>query len=219
METNGLRSNWNFLRGCLTFISTSIPPALRQQSELAGFLESSEYFESPNFSYFISYRFRDENLSELVTTITELKINQWQVRHHDSHHNQLKKLTFFLEQFYKDIISCSLDEAAKKIHYLRQRLFWLPPSMLPEGMGDTLGLAILAQFYGAGLVMYCLFPELCHDLGSATEHINQIDDIVCTRNMENPGDTNIHPAYLIMTFPRRIASRYQYRLRTRYKAQ
>ncbi|OOF90507.1 hypothetical protein ASPCADRAFT_400783 [Aspergillus carbonarius ITEM 5010] len=206
------RENYN--KTSLKSIFYSIPPEWRHDSELAKFLETEQYLRTLESSSIVSCQSNNKILSGLADTITVLQHIQGQVEHMEKYYNQVNKLVKFLEQFLGDIGSLSSDQAFQRMLILRQWLFWLPPAMLRDGIDDTLGLAVLAQFFAVGLDLHCLFPELgCHDLGPlAAGPIKKIDRTVRARNMAKPHDPDVQLAMYLMDMPQSIATKYQDRL-------
>ncbi|RDH26417.1 hypothetical protein BDQ94DRAFT_155558, partial [Aspergillus welwitschiae] len=208
------RPSWIVLWTGLKSVFYSMPQEWRHKSELANFLETKQYLRILESSSIVSCHFNNKNLSGLADIITVLQHIQGQVGHMEKYHNQVNKLVKFLEEFLGDICSLSSDQAFQRMHILRQWLFWLPPAMLRGGIGDTLGLAVLAQFFAVGLNLHCLFPELgCHDLGSlAVDPIKEIDRTVRARNMAKPHDPDVQLAMYLMGMAQSIATKYQDRL-------
>lgn len=208
------RSSWIALWTGLKSVFYSMPQEWRYDSELAKFLETEQYLQTLDSSSIVSCQFNNKNLSGLADTITVLRHIQRQLVHIKKHYNQVNKLVDFLDKFLGDICSLSPDQAFQHVHILRQWLFWLPPVMLRDGVDDTIGLAVLAQFFAVGLNLYCLFPELgCHDLGPlAVGPIKEIDRTVRARNMAKPHDPDVQLAMYLMGMPQSIATKYQDRL-------
>ncbi|EHA26121.1 hypothetical protein ASPNIDRAFT_206358, partial [Aspergillus niger ATCC 1015] len=208
------RPSWIVLWTGLKSVFYSMPQEWRHKSELANFLETKQYLRILESSSIVSCHFNNKNLSGLADIITVLQHIQGQVGHMEKYHNQVNKLVKFLEEFLGDICSLSSDQAFQRMHILRQWLFWLPPAMLRGGIGDTLGLAVLAQFFAVGLNLHCLFPELgCHDLGPlAVDPIKEIDRTVRARNMAKPHDPDVQLAMYLMGMAQSIATKYQDRL-------
>ncbi|GKZ75238.1 hypothetical protein AnigIFM50267_003344 [Aspergillus niger] len=207
-------SSWLALWTGLKSVFYSMPQEWRYESELAKFLETEQYLQTLDSSSIVSCQFNNKNLSGLADTITVLRHIQRQLVHIKKHYNQVNKLVDFLDKFLGDICSLSPDQAFQHVHILRQWLFWLPPVMLRDGVDDTIGLAVLAQFFAVGLNLHCLFPELgCHDLGPlAVGPIKEIDRTVRARNMAKPHDPNVQLAMYLMGMPQSIATKWQERL-------
>ncbi|GLA78949.1 hypothetical protein AtubIFM55763_001114 [Aspergillus tubingensis] len=197
-----------------SLLATIEPKEWRYESELAKFLETEQYLQTLDSSSIVSCQFNNKNLSGLADTITVLRHIQRQLVHIKKHYNQVNKLVDFLDKFLGDICSLSPDQAFQHVHILRQWLFWLPPVMLRDGVDDTIGLAVLAQFFAVGLNLHCLFPELgCHDLGPlAVGPIKEIDRTVRARNMAKPHDPDVQLAMYLMGMPQSIATKWQERL-------
>ncbi|EHA21872.1 hypothetical protein ASPNIDRAFT_184090 [Aspergillus niger ATCC 1015] len=208
------RSSWIVLWNGLKSVFYSMPQEWRHESELAKFLETEQYLRTLGSSSIVSCQFNSKYLSSLTDTITVLQHIQRQVEHIEKHYNLVNKLVTFLGKFLDDIGSLSPDQVFQRMHNLRQWLFWLPPGMLRDGIGDTLGLAVLAQFFAVGLDLHCLFPGLgCHDLGPlAAGPIKEIDRTVRARNMAKPHDPDVQLAMYLMDMPQSIATKYQDRL-------
>lgn len=213
-DADKFRPSWIVLWTGLKSVFYSMPQEWRHKSELANFLETKQYLRILESSSIVSCHFNNKNLSGLADIITVLQHIQGQVGHMEKYHNQVNKLVKFLEEFLGDICSLSSDQAFQRMHILRQWLFWLPPAMLRGGIGDTLGLAVLAQFFAVGLNLHCLFPELgCHDLGPlAVDPIKEIDRTVRARNMAKPHDPDVQLAMYLMGMAQSIATKYQDRL-------
>lgn len=214
MGADKFRSSWIALWTGLKSVFYSMPQEWRYDSELAKFLETEQYLQTLDSSSIVSCQFNNKNLSGLADTITVLRHIQRQLVHIKKHYNQVNKLVDFLDKFLGDICSLSPDQAFQHVHILRQWLFWLPPVMLRDGVDDTIGLAVLAQFFAVGLNLHCLFPELgCHDLGPlAVGPIKEIGRTVRGRNMAKPHDPDVQLAMYLMGMPQSIATKYRDRL-------
>lgn len=210
-DADKFRSSLIVLWTGLKSVFYSMPQEWRHESKLAKFLETEQYLRTLDSSSIVSCQFNNKNLSSLANTITVLQHIQRQVEQIEKHYNQVNKLVKFLEKFLGDIGSLSSEQAFQCMHILRQWLFWLPPVMLWDGIGDTLSLAVLAEFFAVGLDLHCLFPELgCHDLGPlAAGIIRKINHTVRACKMAKPHDLDVQLAMYLMDMPQSIATKYQ----------
>ncbi|OJZ91228.1 hypothetical protein ASPFODRAFT_706977 [Aspergillus luchuensis CBS 106.47] len=204
------RSSWITFWDGLQSALNSMPQAWKQESELAKFLESNHYFQTLDLPSCSSYQFYNKDLSDLTHTIVILQYIRGRIRHIDKYYNPVNKLVNFLEGSHDEIHFLSPDQVFERVHSMREWLFWLPPTILQEGTGDTLGLAILAHFFAAGLVLYSLYPEAgCHDLGQlAVSPIEEIYSTVYTRSTRTPQDRDVQLAMSLVEWPRYIANQH-----------
>ncbi|GCB20423.1 hypothetical protein AAWM_03308 [Aspergillus awamori] len=204
------RSSWIIFWDGLQSVLNSMPQVWKQDSELVKFLESKQYFQTLDLPSCSSYQGPNKDLPNLTHTIMILQHIRGRIWHIDKYYNPVSKLVNFLEATYDEIDFLSPDQAFQRVHSMREWLFWLPPTILREGTGDTLGLAILAHFFAAGLVLYSLYPEAgCHDLGQLA--VSPIEDIYCTvsaRSTRTPQDRDVQLAMSLMEWPRNIVNQY-----------
>ncbi|CAK41215.1 transcriptional regulator family: Fungal Specific TF [Aspergillus niger] len=204
------RSSWIIFWDGLQSALKSMPQVWKQESELANFIESQQYFQILKLPSCSSYQIPDKDLPNLSYTIVILQYIRDQIWHIDKYFDPVNKLVDFLEKCHDEVHFLSPDQAFQRVHSMRKWLFWLPPTVLREGTGDTLGLAILAQFFTAGLVLNDLYPEAgCHDLGQlAVRPIEEIYCTVYTRSTRTPQDQDVQLAMSLVEWPRYIANQY-----------
>lgn len=206
-------SSWTSLQQGVTSVLDSMPHAWKQDSEIAMFLESQRFLASAN-SPATCFRSQDEDLASLGSAIIALQTVQKRVIHNHEHYRRIGDLLEFLRHFQHDVLSLNAEQAFERVQLLRQWMFWLPPAMLRGGDGDTGALAILAQFFGVGVALDSVFP----DLGGAylgpmsVGPIEEIYRTICARNSTVPYNPEIQLALSIMDLPRHLAAKCRARL-------
>ncbi|KAI9370979.1 hypothetical protein BJX61DRAFT_513069 [Aspergillus egyptiacus] len=205
--------SWASLQQGVTSVLDSMPQLWKQESELATFLENQRYLGNANSPVISGFRFQDEDLVSLDHTLMTLQTVQKRVAHNHEYYRRVGDLVEFVRQFQREILSLTAEQAFERVQPLRQWLFWLPPAMLRGGDGDTGALAILAQFFGVGVALDSLFP----DLGGAylgPLSVGPIEEIYYTiydRNAATPYDPDTQLALSLMDLPRHLATRYRSR--------
>ncbi|GES62287.1 C6 transcription factor RosA-like protein [Aspergillus terreus] len=206
--------SWASLQQGLTTVLNSMHPMWKQESELAIFLENQRYLGCTNAPIMSGYRFQDEDLASLDQTIVALQNAQKQVVHNLEHYRRLSELVEFVRQFRNDLLSQAPEQAFERMQPLRRWLFWLPPAMLRGGDSDMGALAILAQFFGVGVALDSLFP----DLGGAylgplsVGPIEEIYRVIVTRSATDPFNPELQLASALMDLPSHIVAKYKSRL-------
>ncbi|KAL2871849.1 putative C6 transcription factor RosA-like [Aspergillus lucknowensis] len=206
--------SWASLQQGVTSVLDSMPQVWKQESELALFLDNQRYMANANSPVISGYRFQDEDLASLDHTIITLQSVQKRVAHNHEHYRRVGELLEFVRHFQRDILSLTAEQAFERVQPLRQWLFWLPPAMLRGGDGDTGALAILAQFFGVGVALDTLFP----DLGGAylgplsVGPIEEIYRTIYSRNAATPYNPDVQLAMSLMDLPRHLAAKYRARL-------
>lgn len=191
-----------------------MPPMWKQESELALFLENQRYLGCTNTPVMTGYQFQDEDLVSLDHTILALSSVQRRVSHNAEHYRRIGELLEFVRHFQRDLLSQTPEQAFERVQPLRRWLFWLPPAMLRGGEADFGALAIIAQFFGIGVTLDSLFP----DLGGAylgplsVAPIEEIDRIIVTRSAADPFNPDLQIASALMELPRHIVAKYKSRL-------
>ncbi|KAL4912817.1 hypothetical protein BDW62DRAFT_193741 [Aspergillus aurantiobrunneus] len=203
--------SWASLQQGMTSVLDSMHHMWTQESELAMFLENQRFLASANSPVVAGFRFHDEDLASLEHTIIALQTVQKRVAHNDEHYRRVGELLDFVHHFQRDILSLTAEQVFERVQPLRQWLFWLPPAMLRGGDADTGALAVLAQFFGVGVALDSLFP----DLGGAylgplsVGPIEEIYRTIYARNATTPYNPDVQLAMSIMDLPRHLAARYR----------
>ncbi|PLB48855.1 putative C6 transcription factor [Aspergillus steynii IBT 23096] len=206
--------SWASLQQGLTTVLNSMPPMWKQESELAMFLENQRYLGCTNTPVMTGYQFQDEDLASLEHTILALQNVQKRVGHNPEHYRRIGELLDFVRHFQRDLLSQTPEQAFERVQPLRRWLFWLPPAMLRGGEADFGALAIIAQFFGIGVTLDSLFP----DLGGAylgplsVAPIEEIYRIIVTRSAADPFNPDLQVASALMELPRHIVAKYKSRL-------
>lgn len=190
-------------------------PAWKQKSDLVQFLENQRYLGCTNSPVMSGYRFREEDLVGMDQTILALQNVQKQVAHSSQeHYCRIGELVDFLRHFRNDLPNQTPQQAFERVQPLRRWLFWLPPAMLRGGETDTSALAILAQFFGIGVALDSIFP----DLGGAylgplsVGPIEEIYRIIVARSTTDPFNPDLQMALNLMGLPQQIVAQYKNRL-------
>ncbi|KAL3430910.1 hypothetical protein BDV09DRAFT_199241 [Aspergillus tetrazonus] len=211
---DGEWSSWVSLQQGVTSVLDSMPQLWRQESELVMFLENQRFLASANSLVVSGLRFQEEDLASLDHTIITLQTIQKRVAHNHEHFRRLGELLEFVRHLQRDILSLTPAQAFERVQPLRQWLFFLPPAMLRGGDGDIGALAILAQFFGVGVALDSLLP----DLGGAylgpmsVGPIEEIYRTIYARNATTPFNPDVQLATSIMDLPRHLAAKYRARL-------
>ncbi|PWY90024.1 C6 transcription factor rosa-like protein [Aspergillus heteromorphus CBS 117.55] len=198
--------SWASLQQGLTTVLSSMHPLWKQESELAIFLENQRYLGCTNTPVMSGYQFQDEDLASLDQTIVALQAIQKRVAHNHEHYRRIGELLEFVRHFQRDLLSQTPEQAFERMQPLRRWLFWLPPAMLRPEDADMGSLAVLAQFFGVGVVLDSLFP----DLGGAylgplsIGPIEEIYRVVLARSTADPFHPDAQLALSAMDLPRHI---------------
>ncbi|OJJ74188.1 hypothetical protein ASPBRDRAFT_119811 [Aspergillus brasiliensis CBS 101740] len=206
--------SWASLQQGLTTVLGSMHPMWKQESELAMFLENQRYLGCTNTPVMSGYQFQDEDLASLDQTVVALQALQKRVAHNHEHYRRIGELLEFVRHFQRDLLSQTPEQAFERMQPLRRWLFWLPPAMLRPEDADIGSLAILAQFFGVGVVLDSLFP----DLGGAylgplsISPIEEIYRLVVARSTADPFHPDAQLALSAMDLPRHIVAKYKSRL-------
>lgn len=190
-------------------------PLVKQNSELAQFLENQRYLGCTNSPVMTGYRFQEEDLVNIDRTIMALQDVQKQVaRSSHEHYCRMGELLDFLRQFRKDLPNQTPEQAFERVQPLRRWLFWLPPAMLRGGEADISALAILAHFFAAGIALDSIFP----DLGGAylgplsIMPVEEISRIIVGSTTTDPFNPELQQALSLMDLPQQIVAQYKNRL-------
>ncbi|PYH87579.1 hypothetical protein BO71DRAFT_436588 [Aspergillus ellipticus CBS 707.79] len=206
--------SWASLQQGLTTVLSSMHFMWKQESELAIFLENQRYLGCTNTPVMSGYQFQDEDLASLDQTIIALQAIQKRVAHNHEHYRRIGDLLEFVRHFQRDLLSQTPEQAFERMQPLRRWLFWLPPAMLRPEDADIGSLAVLAQFFGVGVVLDSLFP----DLGGAylgplsIGPIEEIYRVVLARSTADPFNPDAQLALSAMDLPRHIVAKYKSRL-------
>ncbi|CAK37431.1 uncharacterized protein An01g14360, partial [Aspergillus niger] len=157
---------------------------------------------------------QDEDLASLDQTVVALQALQKRVAHNHAHYRRIGELLEFVRHFQRDLLSQTPEQAFERMQPLRRWLFWLPPAMLRPEDADIGSLAILAQFFGVGVVLDSLFPNLGGAyLGPLSiSPIEEIYRMVVARSTADPFHPDAHLALSAMDLPRHIVAKYKSRL-------
>jgi hypothetical protein len=103
-------------------------------------------------------RFCHNDLIKLDHIIMAVQRVQKRVQRDHKHYFLFNEFLEFLHNLHRDLLSLAITQAFERVQLLQQWFFWLPSAML--GDGDTISLAILAQFFAVAVALGYLFPEL-----------------------------------------------------------
>jgi hypothetical protein len=134
-----------------------MPLEWREESHLAVFIESQQYLRVIDLSR-ARDRFDHKDLSTLQDITIAVRSIQGHVYPSHKHYLRINELLLFLQNLSTNLLSLPVTQAFGRVQLIRQWLFWLPAAMLRDG--DTISLAILAQFCAVGVALDYLFPEL-----------------------------------------------------------
>ena len=190
-------------------------PLLKHKSDLAQFLENQRYLGCTNSPVMTGYHFQEEDLVSVDQTIMALQdVHKQVARTNHEHYCRIGELLEFLRHFRKDLPNQTPEQAFERVQPLRRWLFWLPPAMLRGGEADTSALAILAQFFGVGVVLDSIFP----DLGGAylgPLSIGPVEDIyrtIVAHTTADPFNPELQQVLALMELPQQIVAQYKNRL-------
>ncbi|EAW07238.1 putative C6 transcription factor RosA-like [Aspergillus clavatus NRRL 1] len=205
---------WASLQQGLTTVLNAMHPIWKHQSELAVLLENQRYLGCTNSPMMTGYQFQDADLASLDQIIVALQSVRKRVVHNHEYYTRVGELLEFVRNFQRDLLSQTPQQAFDRVQPLREWLFWLPPAMLRGGDADIGALAILAQFYGVGVALDSLFP----DMGGAylgpvsVDSVEEIYRIIVTRSSADPFSPELQLAMSLMDLPRHLVARYKSRL-------
>lgn len=185
-------------------------PMWKQESELAQSLEHQRALGHTSSPLMAGHHFQDEDLANLDQTVLALQDVQRRVVHNKDHYRRVRELIEFVQHFRKVLLALTPSQAFERIQPLRRWLFWLPPAMLQGGSSDVSALAIIAQFYGVGVVLDSIFPDMGGAyLGPlAVDPIEEIYRVIVARNSADPFNPNAQLDLSLMDLPRHIARKY-----------
>jgi hypothetical protein len=174
-----------------------MPLEWKQESDLAIFIESQQYLRVATLSI-IRDRFCQNDLIKLDHIIMAVRRIQKRVQPDHKHYFLFNEFLEFLHKLHRDLLSLAITQAFERVLLLQQWLFWLPSAML--GDGDTIGLAILAQFFTVCVALGYLFPELGWTyLGPLFESpIEELSRTVYERNAVAPSNPDVQQAMALM---------------------
>ncbi|PYH79299.1 hypothetical protein BO82DRAFT_134074 [Aspergillus uvarum CBS 121591] len=206
--------SWASLQQGLTTVLNSMHPSWKHESELAMYLENQRYLGCTNTPVMSGYQFQDEDLASLDQVMVALQAIQKRTSHNHDHYRRIGELLEFVRHFQRDLLSQTPEQAFERMQPLRRWLFWLPPAMLRPEDADVGSLSILAQFFGVGVVLDSLFP----DLGGAylgplsLGPIEEIYRLIVSRSATDPFNPEVQLALSFMDLPRHIVAKYKSRL-------
>lgn len=208
------RRSWASLQHGLTTVLNSMHPIWKQESDLARSLENDRALGCSNSPVTTGFQFHEEDLASLDHIIPALQNVQKRVGHNQEHYVRIEELIELLRHFRKVLPNSTPEQAFECVQPLRRWLFWLPPAMLRGGNTDVDALAIIAQYYGVGVAIDGLFP----DMGGAylgplsIRPIEDIYRIIVTRATTDPFDPSLELSRSLMDLPQRIVHKYRNRL-------
>ncbi|OJJ45713.1 hypothetical protein ASPZODRAFT_133578 [Penicilliopsis zonata CBS 506.65] len=205
-------NDWALLQKGLSTILDAMLPIWKQESDLARFLESQRALAIPAVT--AGYPSPQEDPAHLDQTIAALQNVQKQVGHNQEHYRRLEDLLDFVRRFRRDLPMQTPETAFERMQTLRQWLFWLPPAMLRGGDSDMAALPVLAQFFGIGVALDRVVPEL-GGAYLAPLSIGPADDmyrIVVSRSSSDPFNPEIQHSLALMDLPRHIVAQHKNRL-------
>ncbi|KAL3484183.1 hypothetical protein BJX62DRAFT_244157 [Aspergillus germanicus] len=150
-------TDWVSLQHGLRSVLYLMPLAWRQESDLAIFIESQQYLRVIDLSS-VRDRFHHKDLSTLQHIIMALQSIQEHVDPKHKYYLRINELLLFLQNLSAELLSLTVTQAFRRVQLIRQWLFWLPAAMRRDG--DTISLAIMAQFCAVGVALDYLFREL-----------------------------------------------------------
>lgn len=188
-------------------------PIWKQESGLARALETDRALGSANSPVMAESQFHEEDLASLDQIIPALQSVQKRLGHNQEHYIRIGELIELVRHFRGILPTQSPEQAFECIQPLRRWLFWLPPAMLRGGSGDMDALAVIAQFYGVGVALDGIFPNM----GGAylgplcVRPIEEISQLIMARNTADPFDTGLEFSSSLLQLPRHIAHNYRNR--------
>jgi hypothetical protein len=191
----------------------SMHPIWKQESGLARALETDRALGSANSPVMAESQFHEEDLASLDQIIPALQSVQKRLGHNQEHYIRIGELIELVRHFRGILPTQSPEQAFECIQPLRRWLFWLPPAMLRGGSGDMDALAVIAQFYGVGVALDGIFPNM----GGAylgplcVRPIEEISQLIMARNTADPFDTGLEFSLSLLQLPRHIAHNYRNR--------
>ncbi|KIW34508.1 uncharacterized protein PV07_01284 [Cladophialophora immunda] len=129
------------------------------------------------------------------------------------------QLVDYLQELQRDLPTQAPDEAFSRLQPLRDMIFWLP-SLFLRGTDSDLGpLALLSHLYASAIAVEPLFPNIGGPyLGTMSiAPLERLHDLVRTRRVAQPQDTNIQAAWSLVEVPIQLAT--SYRLKQRQNSQ
>lgn len=184
-------------------------PFWKQESELAQLVEEQRALSAPDFPLSL-----EDDLNQLDQTTHGLQIIQKRVSHHLEHSQRLGDLIEYLQKFHKEFTTQTAERNFERVQVLRRWLFWLPATMLRGRDSELMALPIIAQFFGAAIVLDRFFPETGGSYLAALSvgPIEEIYRILATRSATDPFNADIRLGLTLMDLPQRIVGRYRSRL-------
>jgi hypothetical protein len=155
--SNTSRTDWVSLQHGLQSVLYSMPLEWRQESDLAVFIEFQQYLRVIDLSR-LRDRFHHKDSSTLQYIIMAVQSDQRHIHRSHKDYLRINELLVFLQNLSAELLSLTVTQAFGRVQLIRQWLFWLPAAMLRDG--DTISIAIMAQFFAVGVALDSLFPEL-----------------------------------------------------------
>ena len=199
-------------------------PSWKQESDLIRQLESQQNSRSINFALTAGYRdtFRSDDLVHLDQTIRALEnVPIRALPHHEQYATRFANLLRFLRHVQNDLPLPSPEQIFDRTQPLIQGLLWLPVEMLQPAAAheevnvNVTSLAVLAQFFGAGLALDSLFSEVgVAYLGTLS--VGSLEDIfrvVASVQQKDPFHPELQLALSLLQLPRHLLARYRDRLK------
>lgn len=181
-------------------------PYWKQESELAQLAENHRALSASDYSLGF-----DEDMAQLDQLIHGLQTTKKRVSHNLEHCQRLGKLLDFVQLYHKDFSTQTSEQSFERIQVLRQWLVWLPTSMLRGGESGPSALAVLAQFFAAGVALDRFYPEMGGAYLGAISigPIEEIHRILATHSASDPFNAELRLALGLMDLPRHIVERYR----------
>lgn len=186
-------------------------PVWKQESDLARALENDRALGCANSPVMAGFQFHEEDLAILDQILPALQNVQKRVGHNHEHYLRVGELIEFVQHLRKALPTQTPEQAFECIQTLRQWLFWHPPAMLRGESIDLNTLAVIAQFYGVGIAVDGLFPNM----GGAylgplcirpSEEIRQIIETRVIPDSFGPGP---ELSLSLIQLPRHLAEKYR----------
>lgn len=181
-------------------------PYWKQESELAQLVENHRTLSASDYSLGF-----DEDMAQLDQLIRGLQTTKKRISHNLEHSQRLGELIEFVQLYRKDFPTQTSEQSFERIQVLRQWLFWLPTSMLRGSESDLNALAVLAQFFAAGVALDRFYPEMGGAYLGAIS-IGPIEEtyrILATHSASDPFNAELRLAMTLMELPRHIVGQYR----------
>ncbi|KAJ6016439.1 hypothetical protein N7540_011030 [Penicillium herquei] len=202
------RSSWITMQKSISTVLQSASTLWKPQSEITQFIRSRRALAIPS-----TWFQPDGNFDYLDQVIQGLQVNRDLVSHNPILFDRLGELTAFFTRMRWEIPNQTPDTIFERIQSLQEWLFWLPISMSRDCGLDIITLAVLAQFFAAGMALSPFCPQTSQTGDSflcalSVEPLNEISQVLAMSYVTDPLDESHHLATLLMQAPIRILEDY-----------